>query len=119
MENAGRRHVGRPGEGSRRLRQNYRAVAGCSPATGGGDDAGAASTGESSREWQAPSSDIFFTSNNFAARKNGAKWNFRANVELEEGVAGRKIINTIEQAKTSIKIATAHFRRPPIAEKPG
>jgi phosphatidylserine/phosphatidylglycerophosphate/cardiolipin synthase-like enzyme len=59
----------------------------------------------------APDSLRLFTSANFEAYVRANEWSFRSMVEAEEGVAGGAIIDAIEAATTSIKIATTHYRR--------
>ena len=56
-------------------------------------------------------SDSVFTSSNFEVYEFGANWVFRPLVEAQDGVAGAAIIAAINEANTSIKIATTHFRR--------
>jgi len=62
----------------------------------------------------AQSTKHLFTSANFEAYHRAGNWSFRPMVEPQDGVAGRAIVEAIEGASTSIKIATTHFRRPDI-----
>ena len=57
-----------------------------------------------------------FTSANFEAYLRGQNWAFRSMVEPEQGVAGKAIIEAINAATSSIKIATTHYRRKDIHE---
>jgi len=64
-----------------------------------------------------PDSTVTFTSANMLAEKKGTDWVFRPKTKnLSEGVAGRVIIQAIQDAKDEIQIASAHFRRPDIYE---
>jgi len=56
-----------------------------------------------------------FTSANFELYHARELWHFRPMVAPEAGVAGTKIINAIDSAHQSIKIATTHFRRRDVA----
>lgn len=57
------------------------------------------------------SSNVIFTSENFKVVDYRGEWSFRKNVDLVDGVAGRAIIQAINEAQASIQIASAHFRR--------
>lgn len=59
--------------------------------------------------------DVWFTSANMEATKYRGQPTFRAAVESQNGVCGRRVIRAIEQATKSIQIATTHFRRDDIA----
>jgi phosphatidylserine/phosphatidylglycerophosphate/cardiolipin synthase-like enzyme len=62
-------------------------------------------------EFEAPTSSAVFTSANFEAVKRGSSWSFRSAVSLEDGVAGKSIVELIDSAQSTIQIAQAHFRR--------
>lgn len=62
-------------------------------------------------EFEAPVSNALFTSANFEAVKRGGSWSFRTAVALEDGVAGKSVIELIDSAETSVQVAQAHFRR--------
>lgn len=75
------------------------------------DFAGEASFGEDATKFPFNSNFSLFTSSNFYPKIYRGQWSFRKAVSLSEGVAGSALIEAIESAQTSIKIATAHFRR--------
>jgi phosphatidylserine/phosphatidylglycerophosphate/cardiolipin synthase-like enzyme len=52
-----------------------------------------------------------FTSSNFDVYLYRGRWVFRAVVPHQEGVAGRKVIEAIDQAEENIEIAATHMRR--------
>jgi phosphatidylserine/phosphatidylglycerophosphate/cardiolipin synthase-like enzyme len=52
-----------------------------------------------------------FTSSNFDVYLYRDRWVFRAVVPYQEGVAGRKVIEAIDQAEEIIEIAATHMRR--------
>lgn len=57
------------------------------------------------------SPDIVFTSSNMEPNPSRGAGSFRKRVDPEDGAAGRMIIEAMDAAQESIKIATAHFRR--------
>lgn len=54
---------------------------------------------------------FYFTTQNMTPRKHQGRWNFSAKKGDKTGVSGRVIIEHINSAASSVKIATAHFRR--------
>ncbi len=62
-------------------------------------------------EFEAPASTSVFTSANFEAFKRGSSWSFRTAVSLEDGVAGKSVMELLEGAQSTIQVAQAHFRR--------
>ena len=77
--------------------------------------AGPASDGAESVDFDMDTIDadapVVFTSANLEPVKRGDEWSFRTVAKLEDGVAGRTLIQAIDDSQSSVQIATAHFRR--------